>query len=218
MCTLSPPPPQPHNRVCVAPLHPMRVGGSRTLSHTHSHTHTHTYSLSLSLSLSHSLFLSLSPLSLSLSLSFSLLRVCRFLVSIRVSTQCSVSDLYAEWEADVTSHHKKFDDLKVAATAELDDNLVEQERRFGMVVQYGQVVQLWHQASRRFLRVSPTSNSKAEPANMRMELHPIASRETYVYLRCLLFCVCHLLAAMCACVYVCMSMCAAATPHAVLNN
>ena len=41
------------------------------------------------------------------------------------------------------------------------------------------VVQLWHRQHRQFLRVSPSKNAKLDPANMRVELHPTASVESF---------------------------------------
>ena len=69
--------------------------------------------------------------------------------------------------------------LKELAIAEARDNELEQRRRHGLNVTYGQVVQLWHPHSRRFLQVSPANNSLMEPSNMKVELSATPSRECY---------------------------------------
>jgi len=79
-----------------------------------------------------------------------------------------------------------FDDSKFAdavrgekdlAVAEARDNIIGQKRQFGQDLTYGSVIHLWQKHSRRFLRVSPTNNSRMEPANMRVELHDVPSGE-----------------------------------------
>ena len=41
------------------------------------------------------------------------------------------------------------------------------------------IVQLWNRQQRQFLRVSPSKNAKMDPANMRVELHPTASTDSF---------------------------------------
>eukprot|EP00729_Bicosta_minor_P024265 gene24265-28416_t len=65
------------------------------------------------------------------------------------------------------------------ARIEIHENEMEQTRRHGAAVEYGMVVQLWHRQHRQFLRVSPSKNAKLDPANMRVELHPTASVESF---------------------------------------
>lgn len=65
------------------------------------------------------------------------------------------------------------------ARAEIRENEMEQTRRHAQPLEYGMVIQLWHRQHRQFLRVSPSTNSKLDPANMRVELHPTTSVESF---------------------------------------
>eukprot|EP00043_Microstomoeca_roanoka_P019214 m.213666 g.213666 ORF g.213666 m.213666 type:complete len:2617 (+) comp16958_c0_seq4:400-8250(+) len=65
------------------------------------------------------------------------------------------------------------------AKAEEHDNLLEQQRRNGDHVVYGQVVQLWHPFTQSYVRVSSTVTSPVEPSNMRIELEQAVSRYSY---------------------------------------
>lgn len=88
-------------------------------------------------------------------------------------------DIHGELSVDDALDRVKSRSLKELAVAEARDNELEQRRRHGMNVTYGQVVQLWHPFSRRFLQVSGSNNSVTEPSNMKIELSAGASRECY---------------------------------------
>ena len=72
-------------------------------------------------------------------------------------------------------------ELHALAEAEKHDNELEQERRRGDHVVYGQVVQLYHTFSQLYVRVSSTVTSPVEPSNMRIELDPNVS--SYAWFR-----------------------------------
>lgn len=69
--------------------------------------------------------------------------------------------------------------LKRLADAEAADNAMEQRRRLGDAVIYGQTIQLMHNHSRKFVRVSSTSTSKIEPSNMKVDLHEHSVRNSW---------------------------------------
>lgn len=55
---------------------------------------------------------------------------------------------------------------------EVEDNVLEQRRRHGDTLYYGQEVQLYSNHFRKYLHVSGTATSEYEPSNMRTELYP----------------------------------------------
>ncbi|XP_052703117.1 inositol 1,4,5-trisphosphate receptor type 2-like isoform X5 [Crassostrea angulata] len=59
---------------------------------------------------------------------------------------------------------------KAAADAENDDNILEQKRQLGKKVLYGQVIQLRHQFTNKYIHVSTTKTSDTESNNMAVEL------------------------------------------------
>ncbi|OWF37431.1 Inositol 1,4,5-trisphosphate receptor type 3 [Mizuhopecten yessoensis] len=59
---------------------------------------------------------------------------------------------------------------KLAATAETEDNAMEQRRQQGRKVLYGQIVQLRHVFSGKYIHVSTTKTSDTESSNMAVEL------------------------------------------------
>ncbi|CAH1800283.1 unnamed protein product [Owenia fusiformis] len=61
---------------------------------------------------------------------------------------------------------------KLAADAENEDNKSEQGRQLGKKLLYGQVIQLRHVFSGKFIHVSTTQTSKTESSNMQVELNP----------------------------------------------
>ncbi len=65
------------------------------------------------------------------------------------------------------------------AKAERRENELEQRRRHGSTLHYGQVIQLWHHHSRSFLCASTGVPSKMQPSEMRMELSPITTKNAH---------------------------------------
>ncbi|XP_048744986.2 inositol 1,4,5-trisphosphate receptor type 2-like isoform X4 [Ostrea edulis] len=59
---------------------------------------------------------------------------------------------------------------KLAAEAENDDNILEQKRQQGKKVLYGQVIQLRHLFTNKYIHVSTTKTSNTETNNMAVEL------------------------------------------------
>ncbi|XP_033730119.1 LOW QUALITY PROTEIN: inositol 1,4,5-trisphosphate receptor type 2-like [Pecten maximus] len=59
---------------------------------------------------------------------------------------------------------------KLAAVAETEDNETEQKRQQGRKVLYGQIVQLRHVFSSKYIHVSTTKTSETESSNMAVEL------------------------------------------------
>ena len=57
---------------------------------------------------------------------------------------------------------KELANLQELAESEADDNELEFKRRKGDPVQYGQVLQLYHSHSRRYVRISSTTTSRRE--------------------------------------------------------
>ncbi|EGD81749.1 hypothetical protein PTSG_02461 [Salpingoeca rosetta] len=78
-------------------------------------------------------------------------------------------------EDAMLSANEELLELHALAEAEKHDNQLEQERRKGDHVVYGQVVQLYHSFSHLYVRVSSTVTSAVEPSNMRIELDPAVS-------------------------------------------
>lgn len=69
--------------------------------------------------------------------------------------------------------------LKALADAETADNELEQRRRRGDPVTYGQLLQLYHRHSDKYVRVSSTSTSRMEPSNMRVEMESLNSKNAW---------------------------------------
>ncbi|XP_061178320.1 inositol 1,4,5-trisphosphate receptor type 2-like [Saccostrea echinata] len=59
---------------------------------------------------------------------------------------------------------------KLAAEAENDDNILEQKRQQGKKVLYGQIIQLRHLFTNKYIHVSTTKTSDTETNNMAVEL------------------------------------------------
>eukprot|EP00040_Diaphanoeca_grandis_P037642 m.247377 g.247377 ORF g.247377 m.247377 type:complete len:2902 (-) comp33854_c0_seq12:229-8934(-) len=57
-----------------------------------------------------------------------------------------------------------------SAMAEMNDNDLTQSRQFGFRLRYGDVVQLWHPFSRRFVRASTSAVAQLEPSHMKVSL------------------------------------------------
>ncbi|XP_077987360.1 inositol 1,4,5-trisphosphate-gated calcium channel ITPR1-like [Glandiceps talaboti] len=64
----------------------------------------------------------------------------------------------------------KASQLKIASDAEHNDNEQEQRRQHGKPVKYGQVVQLRHQFTGKYIHVSTTNTSMTEYSNMQVDL------------------------------------------------
>ncbi len=64
---------------------------------------------------------------------------------------------------DRGSSSSMLDHLQELADAEQEDNDIEFAHRKGAHVTYGNIVQLYHVASRRYLRISTTATSLREP-------------------------------------------------------
>ncbi|XP_070537450.1 LOW QUALITY PROTEIN: inositol 1,4,5-trisphosphate-gated calcium channel ITPR3-like [Ptychodera flava] len=60
--------------------------------------------------------------------------------------------------------------LKIASDAEQNDNEQEQRRQHGKPVKYGQVIQLKHQFTGKYIHVSTTNTSATEYSNMLVEV------------------------------------------------
>lgn len=58
--------------------------------------------------------------------------------------------------------------LSQLAAGEDDDNRLEQKRRFGDPVVYGQTIQLLHAFTQKYVRVSSTTTSKREARYARV--------------------------------------------------
>eukprot|EP00039_Didymoeca_costata_P011469 m.161015 g.161015 ORF g.161015 m.161015 type:complete len:2636 (+) comp15183_c0_seq1:24-7931(+) len=70
--------------------------------------------------------------------------------------------------------------LQDAAAVEEEDNKLEQQRRHGDELSYGQGMQLLHVHSGRFLHISSTATSKLEPSNMRVVLDETDARAAWL--------------------------------------
>jgi hypothetical protein len=62
--------------------------------------------------------------------------------------------------------------LCALARSESRDNSLEQNRWHGSPVHYGDIVQLWHNYSRKFVHVSKSENALTEPSSMSVEMRP----------------------------------------------
>eukprot|EP00040_Diaphanoeca_grandis_P002750 m.22601 g.22601 ORF g.22601 m.22601 type:complete len:2904 (-) comp13869_c0_seq1:198-8909(-) len=91
----------------------------------------------------------------------------------------SLFDPDAEMSVDDALDKIHDTNLKEQSIHEARDNQLEQNRRHGLPVRYGQVVQMWQPYSRRFLQVSPSMNALSEPSNLKVVLSPLPSRECY---------------------------------------
>ena len=61
-----------------------------------------------------------------------------------------------------------FGPVQMAARAEDKDNLAEQTRQHGKRVRYGEVVQLKHLFSRKFVHMNTTQTSQKDKNNMKV--------------------------------------------------
>ena len=68
---------------------------------------------------------------------------------------------------------------KVMADAEEADNELEFKRRSGDPVVYGQVVQLYHTASRQYVRTSSSITSRREPSHLKVDLSSETTRHSW---------------------------------------
>ena len=68
---------------------------------------------------------------------------------------------------------------KVMADAEEADNELEFKRRSGDPVVYGQVVQLYHTASRQYVRTSSSITSRREPSHLKVDLSSETTRNSW---------------------------------------
>ncbi|XP_053404110.1 inositol 1,4,5-trisphosphate receptor type 2-like isoform X2 [Mercenaria mercenaria] len=66
-----------------------------------------------------------------------------------------------------SQHHQ----AQLAAKAETDDNEQEQKRQQGKKLLYGQIIQLKHRFTLKYIHVSTTTTSPTESNNMAVELH-----------------------------------------------
>ena len=60
--------------------------------------------------------------------------------------------------------------FQVGAAAEQEDNATEQRRQHGKKVLYGQIIQLRHVFSGKFVHISTTQTSRTETSNMQVRL------------------------------------------------
>ncbi|XP_064638655.1 inositol 1,4,5-trisphosphate receptor type 3-like isoform X2 [Lineus longissimus] len=67
-------------------------------------------------------------------------------------------------------------ETKIAADAENDDNRSEQTRQNGKKLLYGQIIQLCHVFTGKFIQISTTQTSKTETSNMEIVLSPHDSK------------------------------------------
>eukprot|EP00050_Salpingoeca_kvevrii_P002520 m.196116 g.196116 ORF g.196116 m.196116 type:complete len:2530 (-) comp10628_c0_seq6:379-7968(-) len=69
--------------------------------------------------------------------------------------------------------------LQREAAIEDEDNFLETRRRRGDPVHYGQIVQFFHEHSKRFLRISTTQTSQLEMSHMHVDLSANLSRHAW---------------------------------------
>ena len=58
--------------------------------------------------------------------------------------------------------------IKHDAMTEIRENMLEQRRRHGMLVRYGDVIQLWHPYSRQFLHSSASAKARTNSAALKI--------------------------------------------------
>ena len=79
----------------------------------------------------------------------------------------------------VSAGGKDLAKLQELADAEEEDNKLEFKRRKGDPVPYGQTIQLYHVASRRYVRISTTTTSRREPSHLKVDLSEEITRGSW---------------------------------------
>ncbi|CAH1239559.1 ITPR1 [Branchiostoma lanceolatum] len=107
-------------------------------------------------------------------------QVATFKICVQYRYKASKKHWMAQEESrkDPTDLTKKSEMYRAlaAANSESADNEMEQKRQEGKRLHYGQVIQLQHVFTKKFLHVSTTQTSHTEINNMRVELLPFNSK------------------------------------------
>eukprot|EP00054_Salpingoeca_dolichothecata_P021398 m.136903 g.136903 ORF g.136903 m.136903 type:complete len:2486 (+) comp23973_c0_seq1:94-7551(+) len=78
---------------------------------------------------------------------------------------------------DIAAEHNDIAKLKKHADAEAEDNRIEQLRQRGKQLMYGQIVQLRHTFSGRFLKANTSETASLDHSNMKVNLAVDANRD-----------------------------------------
>ncbi|XP_050396213.1 inositol 1,4,5-trisphosphate receptor type 1 [Patella vulgata] len=94
-----------------------------------------------------------------------------------IQNRYKLNKKYRKWQALSAAEGSEsgikvmLNQAKLAAEAENKDNMAEQKRQHGKRVRYGEIVQLKHLFTRKFVHMSTTHTSKKDKNNMRVSLH-----------------------------------------------